>query len=243
MNVVVCSLCYNESEILPFFLRHYSTIADEINVWDDHSTDGSRELLKAHPKVILHDWEHNDGIAEDKFLEFCYAIYPKFIGLADWVIWPDLDEFLYHPEMGLVLANAKWDGHKILGATGFNMANQGLPLDDGHSQIYDLVKTGCLAPTYNKPVIFQPATAIRWSRGKHRVENVPEQVHDAGIKLLHYRYLGYEYTKKKNARNYARCGLVTGDKGAAWSCSPSYMGEHSAEWAEKELLRLAVPVV
>ena len=241
MTVAVCSLCYNEAAILPFYLRHYETIADEINVWDDASTDGSREILRAHPKVILHEWEYTNGIAEDRFLEHAYAVYPQFVGLADWVLWPDLDEFLYHPQMGQVLADAKGAGHKILSSLGYNMAHRGLPPDDGKSQIYDLVKTGCLAPTYDKPVIFQPDSGIRWSRGKHRNES-PVPVHDAGIKLLHYRFLGFDYTKIKNAKNYARCGLLTGDKGAAWSCSPGYTGEHSAQWSE-ELLRLAVPVI
>lgn len=241
MTVAVCSLCYNERAILPFFLRHYATIADEINIWDDHSTDGSRDILKAHPKVVLHDWPHNNGIAEDYFLEHCYQTYPQFVGLADWVIWPDLDEFLYHPQMASVLADAKKAGHKVLASLGFNMANQGLPPDDGKSQIYDLVKLGVLAPVYNKPVIFQPDSGVRWDRGKHHLAS-PPLAHDAGIKLLHYRFLGYEYTKAKNAKNYARCGLLTGDKGAAWSCSPNYTGEHSAAWSEK-MLKLAFPVV
>jgi hypothetical protein len=55
------------------------------------------------------------------------------------------------------------------------------------------------------------------------------------MKLLHARYFGADYTRSKNAKNYARCGLLSGDKGAAWSCSPGYDGadkEHSPQWAE-----------
>jgi hypothetical protein len=55
------------------------------------------------------------------------------------------------------------------------------------------------------------------------------------LKLLHYRYLGYEYTRMKNAKNYERCGLKNGDKGAAWSCAPGYNGEHSPIWAKKAI--------
>ena len=242
MKIVVCSLCHNEREMLPFFLRYYETIADIIHVWDDHSDDGSRYILQGHPKVCLHDWKFADGIDENKFLEFCYSTYHIFVGLADWVMWPDIDEFLYHPQLGLVLAEAQRDGHKILATTGFNMIHEGLPPDDGHSQIYELVKTGVPAPTYSKPVIFQPDTLIRWNRGKHRLENTTEPAHDAGIKLLHYRYLGHDYTAAKNARNYARCGLLSFDKSAAWTCDPYYTGEHSAQWAET-MLKVAIPVL
>lgn len=227
--------------MLPFYLRHYATVADEIHVWDDQSDDGSRQILEKHPKVFLHDWEHDGGIDEDKFLEFCYRTYPRFVGHADWIMWPDVDEFLYHPGLQRILESYLDAGCGILRSTGYNMLHPGLPPDDGRSQIYELARNGVPSPVYSKPIIFQPHIHVRWNRGKHALE-CANPATEAGIKLLHYRYLGYEYTAQKNARNFARCGLLSGDKGPAWSCAPTWTGDHSPEWAEK-ILGEARPVI
>ena len=95
---------------------------------------------------------------------------------------------------------------------------------------------GVAAPVYSKPVIFQPHIKINGIVDEHDIENCDPVVgRETGMKLLHCRYMGADYTRAKNAKNYARCGLLTGDKGAAWSCSPGYDGpdkEHSPQWAE-----------
>jgi hypothetical protein len=234
MKIVVCSLCYNERDVLPFYLRHYGSFADEIHVWDDNSTDGSRKLLAAHPLVRLHDWRGDDnGISEDTFLRFAHEKYPTFAGKFDWVIWPDIDEFVYHAKIKSVLESALRDQHKILATTGFTMLREGLPPEDGKSQIYDLAYDGIFSLVYSKPIVFQPDVHVRWVRGKHGVENTPTKPFDAGLKLLHYRYLGYEYTRQKHAKNYGRCDMKRGDKAAAWSCAPDFHGDYSPEWVAK----------
>ena len=236
MKVIIFTLTHNSAEVLPFFLRHYSTFADEISVFDDMSTDGTRELLKAHPKVILRDWPHRTGIDEDLFLAHWQEWYPKARGAFDWVMIPDSDEFLYSPDMIGTLALAKSVGIQVIKPRGYNLVGDGFPKDDGHSQIYELNPMGVKAPVYAKPVIFQPDIRINWIRGKHDLENCDPVVgRETGMKLLHARYFGADYTRAKNAKNYARCGLLSGDKGAAWSCSPGYDGadkEHSPQWAE-----------
>lgn len=232
MRIIVFSICFNQARILPFYLRHYSSFADEISVFDDHSTDGSRELLQANPKVLLRDWPYDTGIDEDLFLQHAYDWNIKaFQGKFDWVIWSDCDEFIYAPDVRAVLENADGD---VIQTKGYNMLGDGLPKDDGKSQIWQLHKNGVSAPVYSKPVVFRAWVKIGWNRGKHALENCePKLTSKPMLKLLHYRYMGYEYTKEINAKNYSRCGLKSGDKGAAWSCAPDYKGEHSAAWAAK----------
>ena len=236
MKILVFTLTHNCRDVLPFFLRHYETFADEISVWDDMSTDGTREILYSHPKVILREWPHETGIDEDLFLAHWQEWYPKARGAFDWVMIPDADEFLYSPDMLGTLNLAKSVGIQVIKPRGFNLVGDGFPKDDGHSQIYELNPMGVEAPVYSKPVIFQPDIKINWIRGKHDLENCnPVVGRETGMKLLHARYMGAEYTRAKNAKNYARCGLLSGDKGAAWSCSPGYDGadkEHSPAWAE-----------
>lgn len=227
--------------MLPFFLRHYEKFCTQINVWDDQSDDGSREILAAHPLVRLHDWEFDDGISEDRFLEFAYNKYPTACGHADWVIWPDLDEFIYHPHPLECLKQLDESGYRVCTTEGFNMCHDGLPKDDGR-QIWEIARLGVHATVYSKPVIFKPTEIIRWNRGKHALESKHRLPPSPPFKLLHYRYLGREYTTMKNAKNYARCGLKSGDKGAAWTCAPDYHGEHSADWAE-QIMSFAKEVV
>lgn len=235
MKILVFVLTYNCHDVLPYFLRHYETFADEISAFDDHSTDGTRELLKAHPKVILRDWDKESGINEDLFLAHWQEWYPKARGHFDWVMIPDPDEMLYHPKPLISLHQMAHSAIEVIRPVGFNMTGAGLPKDDGR-QIWEISPMGVAAPVYSKPVIFRPHIKINWIRGKHDIENCrPVIAGDVGWKLLHYRYMGADYTRAKNAKNYARCGLLSGDKGAAWSCSPGYDGadkEHSPKWAE-----------
>jgi glycosyltransferase involved in cell wall biosynthesis len=240
-KVIVFSITYNCEDVLPFYLRHYSTFAEEIAVFDDFSTDSTRELLKANPKVNLRDWPHpGSGINEDLFLQHWQEWYPKARGHFDWCIIVDPDEIIFHPQILEALAAAKENDIEVIRPQGYNMTGDGLPKDDGETQIWRLSPMGVMAPVYSKPVIFQPRIKINWIRGKHDIENcAPVMIGDSTFKLLHYRYMGQEYTAAKNAKNYARCGLQNGDKGAAWSCAPNYVGEHSASWAEKAKMRAA----
>jgi len=238
MKVVVLAITYCCSDVARFFLRHYETIADEIAIFDDFSTDGTREIFQAHPKVLLRDWPHpGSGINEDLFLNFLYSVYPTAAKHGfDWFIVADPDEFLYAPNPRGVLEQALKDGVEVIQTKGFNLVGDGLPNDDGR-QIYEVNPMGVPAPVYSKPVIIRPTAKVRWVRGRHALENCSPRLSNGPLfKLLHYRYLGAAYTAAKNAKNYARCGLDSGDKGAAWSCSPGYNGadkEHSPLWAEE----------
>lgn len=236
MKILVFVLTHNNADVIPFFLRHYERFADEISAFDDRSTDGTRGMLNSHPKVIVRTWPHESGINEDLFLAHWQEWYPKARGHFDWVMIPDSDEFLYHPDMIGTLSLAKSVGIQVIKPRGYNLVGDGFPKDDGKSQIYELNPMGVEAPVYSKPVIFQPDIKIDWNRGKHDLENCDPVVgRETGMKLLHARYFGADYTRSKNAKNYARCGLLSGDKGAAWSCSPGYDGpdkEHSPQWAE-----------
>lgn len=235
MKILIFSMTHNNVDIIGFFLRHYSTFADEISVFDDHSSDGTRQLLQANPKVIMRDWPHGTGIDEPLFLAHWREWYPKARGAFDWVFLVDSDEFIVHPNVRALLEVHQNHGTEVLQPEGHNMTCEGVPKDDGR-QIYEIAPMGVRAPVYSKPVVFRPHIDINWNLGKHALEGCnPVVKTDPKLKLCHFRYLGEAYTRAKNAKNYARCGLVSGDKGAAWSCSPAYDGwdkEHSPAWSE-----------
>lgn len=230
MKIIVAAITYNNADTIKFWLRHYEKFADEIAVWDDKSTDGTREILSAHALVNFREWPHISGINEDVFLKHWYDTYPSAVTHGfDWFCVVDPDEFLYAPNMREVLQREKDAGTEVVQSAGYNMVGEGLPKDDGR-QIWEILQTGIGSPTYSKPVIFNPRIHIEWIRGRHRLEKCEPVMSDGPkVKLLHYRYLGGAYTRLRNAKNYDRVGE---DKGAAWSCAPTYHGEHSSTWAE-----------
>lgn len=234
----VWAFCHirNERALMPWWVRHYSQFCERLIVFDDGSTDGTREYLQEQPKVTIHPLTM-DALDEDKLLNLAYDVYPRAAGHADWCIWADADEFVHHPDMHFVLGQHQKQGHDAITTLGFNMIGKELPEDDGKSQLTDLYRTGVRAPVYSKPIIFNPNRLIRWSRGKHSIQNPNIRLSDKPseqkaeartIKLLHYRYLTPEYCRQRNARQFDR----SISKSAAWSNRPDHTGEHSPAWVE-----------
>lgn len=190
-----------------WFLRHYSPWVERMVIWDEASDDGTRELLRSNPKVDLRDWPYN-GLDDDKFLLLANSWYKEARGKADFVAIVDMDELLYHPNMLFALENSQGDIHK---STGYALINPaGWPVDDGHSQIYDLVRTGVRQNNYDKKLIFKPELDVQHTYGRHSYtgkQNWPK--HNgresalSSIKLLHLHHVGgVADTVARNQRNY-----------------------------------------
>ena len=239
MKILSILITHNCAEILPFHFRHYDQFVDEYWVFDDHSTDGTREILKANPRVKVLEYDQPEGLYEETNQFLICREYPKAVGKFDWVMVPDPDEFLiafgWHPQRELFRDALALD-YEVIKSEGFNLIGDSFPQDDGKSQIYVLNPMGVRAPVYDKPIVFQPHINIRWMRGKHQLENCnPVVTPTPMLKLIHARYFGSEHTRQRNAQNYHRLGLLNGDKGPGWSVSPEYDGDNlegSPKWAD-----------
>jgi len=222
VKIDVYTNVHNEEQILPYYLRHYEQFVDRIFIWEDESTDRSREILQAHPKVIL--LEPSVHGADDRI--WCGYNYKQYRmlsrGVADWVMLADADEFIYHPNLLQVLEELSKDT-VIIKCEGWEMMSDHLPTDGG--QIYDEIKTGALNGWNSKQVIFKPELNVFHWPGKHKVPRVEpfgaKRVSNTGIKLLHYRYLGEDYWYEKNRHRRERWNRALGT---------SLVYEEEVEW-------------
>lgn len=225
MSLAVFTTIKDEVRLLPFFLKHYSEIADRIVVYDEASTDGSVALLESNPKVEIREWPV-EGLDEEVKLELARTMHKEFEDVYRWTAWVDVDEFLYSPNFTEVLREC--DSCDVIQTQGYNMVDSGgVPNFDGR-QIWEVIQRGIRSNVYSKPVVFRPGIEIDFVRGLHALENCCPIISDKPcLKLLHYRYLNSSYTRARNKRNYRR----STQKAAAWSCHKSWTGEHSAVWA------------
>lgn len=201
-RVVVYSVMHNEAAILPYWLRHYGPLADQLVIFDDNSTDLGPELARAAGAEVRP--YPGTGLDDSEFVEFAAATYPEARGLADWVLWVDADEFIYHPDLRARLALYAAADVRLPRVAGYSMFANAFPTTTG--QIYDEVHTGVRAPFYDKPVVFDPRLNLRWIPGKHALAEPVEvwRGGEAEIKLLHFRHLGERYFAERNARNFVR---------------------------------------
>lgn len=76
------------------WLDNVEKLVDEIVVVDNGSTDGTFEVLQAHPKVV--DIARTGGFNEGRDKNLVYAMARK--RKPDWCLWIDVDE-LFEPEL------------------------------------------------------------------------------------------------------------------------------------------------
>ena len=93
MIKLFCSF-YNEAALIPFFLSHYHYV-DAIQAFVTPSTDATRELLSADPRVTLVDVEMPHGIDDDQKVAELNAAIAKPDRAHDWHIVVDADEFIW----------------------------------------------------------------------------------------------------------------------------------------------------
>jgi glycosyltransferase involved in cell wall biosynthesis len=200
-NIDVYTIMKNEVFMVKYFLRHYSRFANKIFVFDDDSTDGTREILAQYPQVELCPLKKH-GIDDIYFRSIYQTEYrTRSRGQAEWVMCVDIDEFIHHRRLVKKLAECKENKIQIIKCDGYSMISNNPPEKDG--QIYDEIRDGISDVWMCKACVFDPAVDIHFRIGRHGFDiATPYKVSDAtGIKLLHYRYLGEEYCIKRSARN------------------------------------------
>lgn len=209
MKIHLYCLCWNEERFLPFFLRFYESLVDEIFVFDDGSTDRSLEILRAHPRVRVERFERprmEATPASADFVPFYDGIWRRSIGDADWVILCNIDELFYHPGSRAYLEACLKDRITWIPSAGYDLLSWAAPTSS--ADLLKTVRRGVRNPLLDKVCAFHPEAIqeTRFDQGRHRA-------HPAGdvrmpptteVKLLHYQYLGFRSFVRRHGEKRER---------------------------------------
>ena len=203
MIIHLYSCCYNEKDLLPYYLRYYEKVVDKIIVYDNLSNDGSVDILKSHDKVELKSFE-TDGVNDVVMTHIYNTAYKE--SDADWVVCADIDEFLVSTRVNLrdTLQEMYDNGVIIPKIISYQMISENFIVSD--EQIYNVVKTGVRDPVYDKTAIFRGDVDINYFYGRHSAKpkyNGYLLSSYEGIMLFHYKFFGRQryLNKQKELRN------------------------------------------
>jgi len=234
MIVWLYSVMHNEERILPHFLAYYSGFCDRMIIYDHDSTDATAEIVKAHKLAELRQYTESPGMMDEvKFVDFANGAWKEARGLADWIIWVDADEFIYHPCLREYLQACLFAGATMPGVQGYTMIADCFPDD---CMPYS-VTSGVPDDTYSKQAVFSPEIdEISYLPGKHVCSPQGRIVipYKASIKLLHYRYFGSDYLVERNCKQYERQNEDARRNRWGVQVSPDFTGKYSLEWYEHQ---------
>jgi glycosyl transferase family 2 len=204
VRVHLYALCLDEADMLGFFFRHYDPWVERYVIFDDGSTDGSVELLDAHPRVERRPFERSPGssfvLAHQGMQD---AAWKESRGEADWVVITAIDEHLWFPGERTVdmLARYAEDGVTAAPALGYQMLSDEFP---GRDELLCETRTiGAPFSAMNKLSLFRPdaIAETNFSPGRHSAAPTGDIVYPLRdeLLLLHYRFLGLERFMRRQA--------------------------------------------
>lgn len=195
MIIHVYALCWNEEKMLPYFFRHYDSIADRYYIFDNGSTDNSLFILQSNPKVSVDKLKiQGDSLIEALRNQYNH-IWKKSKNIADWVIICNIDEHIYYPNIREYLQRCIANDITIVIPRGYEMISDVFP--DSDKPLYETIQYGVRNKWFDKPQIFNPNEIkdINFSEGRHFASPVGNVKKEFGknILLLHYKYIGFNY--------------------------------------------------
>lgn len=209
MKICVVSVTKNEEKILPFFLDYYQNFVgvDKIILYDGNSTDNTIKIAKENEIVELIVQNH-EKCDERDLMWVRNESWKKIRNDYDWIIVCDADEFLYHPEIRTKLKEYQDKGITIPLVEGFDMISDIFPEFKKGNFLTNIIKTGNKDANFlNKKLVFNPRKVdINYEVGCHGCNPTGDIVwgDKEELKLLHYKWLSYEYVTKKTSYQYNR---------------------------------------
>jgi len=218
MKIAVYTLCYNETFMLPFFMQHYRPLADRIVVFDNESTDDSRNLALNLGADEVRSFSTGNEIRTDIMLELLNTCWHELKGRGyDWVMLPDMDEMIYHRDLRGHLEHCRGSGTTICIPQGFQMVGCRTPVHG--TPLHEQIRTGLASHPFSKPIIFNPdqIDELNLVAGSHWCMPTGTIIANAtgSLKLLHYYWLSLEWLQERTLLRTQRLSAINKQQG--WS--------------------------
>ena len=127
-------VCYNEANILPHMLKHYLSFCEKVTILDNNSTDNSVSIINSFNNTEVIPFSSNESFNDHVHIKLKNHVWKSSIGVADYVILGDTDEFLYHENIIDFLSQSRDKCITIFKPEGYHMiADEDLilsPTDD-----------------------------------------------------------------------------------------------------------------
>src|SRR5205085_1629485 len=134
------TLCWNEAKMLPYFFRHYIGLVDKFFIFDNGSTDGSLKLLSGDERISVQHWEVKGDSFGEASRQLFNAFWKKSRGQTDWAIVVEVDEHLFHPDLGRYLRRCAESGITVVKPVGYEMIADDFPTQE--KPLWQLVTRG-----------------------------------------------------------------------------------------------------
>jgi hypothetical protein len=187
---------------LPHWLRHYGELADRLFVMDDGSTDGTRYLVRQHPKATLLNYPFTNGMDDQLHADTFNTFVPWLSAEADWVMTPDIDEFLVFDSRDIraFLLDVELRGRVAVRAHGVMAGADVPPVTD--EPLWQACYYRKPYHEWNKTIVFKPGR-VRLTSGQHRLEGEAQaHAHVGGITLYHCNYFGGLWVQRHILHNF-----------------------------------------
>ncbi len=174
-------IVWNESQTIKLTIDHYKQFCDKITFFDNHSNDGTQEIIKSNGCEL--NTFGTPGQLEDKeYIKIKNNCWKR--SQADWVIVCDCDEIIWHDNIKEVFENA--DG-TIFKTIGFDIFSQHMPKES-----FLELQRGIPSENYSKLAVFSPKIkSINYVYGCHVADPVGNIKYcSEKLNLFHYRNIG-----------------------------------------------------
>lgn len=226
MKIAIVTVWYNEEDLAPFFLKHYSYVDDVFVYLDTDTNDNTRSICAAHLNVTIRRITYPQGY--DPALQ-ARAVNQAVRALKHgWVYAVDADEFIQQPKQYKgakeFLLKQQKQGYNLVFAKMYQVYRHFMDKDLDISK--PVLPQRChgdpdLSTVFNrcyiKPVVVKPATGIVWRVGCHnyrrndRVKVASEQFYGA-----HWKMADPSLAVKRRMHNQARLSKKSRKKGRLW---------------------------